>query len=375
MKNAVGKKQLIELRHKLHKQPELSGNEEKTAETLIVFLKKQHPDLLVTAMGGHGILAVYKGETPGRTVLLRCDMDALPINEISKLEHRSTISGVSHKCGHDGHMAIMCGVASKLARNRPLHGTVLLLFQPAEETGQGAARIIEKLKYSPDQCFALHNLPGFQLGSVITKAGPFAEASKGLIVKLTGESSHAAEPQCGNSPAAAVASIILYLERISDNSTGTIATLVHARIGEVAFGTSPGDATVMITLRATHTKELDFFSHRVSEQIIKTAAEEHLMCNLSWAQEFPATINAELPNSFIRESANYLGYQMIPLTRPFLWSEDFGHFTDEFSGAMFGIGSGINAKPLHSRNYDFPDSLIPVGISMFIEILERSLKL
>ncbi|MCK5035165.1 MAG: amidohydrolase [Candidatus Sabulitectum sp.] len=375
MKNAFDEKQLIKLRHNLHREPELSGREENTAKTLIAFLQNQRPDLLVTSIGGHGILAVYKGEVSGRTVLLRCDMDALPINEDEKLEYRSMISGVSHKCGHDGHMAIMCGVAKELAVSRPMQGTVILLFQPAEETGQGAVRILKQLKYLPDQCFALHNLPGFQLGSVITKVGPFAGASRGMIVKLTGKSSHAAEPQCGNSPAAAVASIIFYLERICDNSTGTIGTVVHVRIGEVAFGTSPEDATVMITLRAPDAKEMDFFSNRVSEQVIKTAEEEHLMCNIHWTEEFPATSNSEFSTSIINASADHLGYKVTALTRPFLWSEDFGHFTDKFSGAMFALGAGLNTPALHSSDYDFPDNLIPVGVAMFMEILERSLKL
>lgn len=375
MKNVIDIEQLTELRHNLHREPELSGREENTAKTLIAFLKNQRPDLIVTSIGGHGILAVYKGEASGRTVLLRCDMDALPINENEKLEHSSTINGVSHKCGHDGHMAIMCGVATELAVNRPMYGTAILLFQPEEETGQGAVRVLKQLKYRPDQCFALHNLPGFQLGSVITKPGSFAGASRGMIVKLTGKSSHAAEPQCGNSPAAAVASIIFYLERVSDNSTGTIGTVVHVRIGEVAFGTSPEDATVMITLRAPDTKEMDLFSNNVSEQIIKTAEEEHLVCNISWTEEFPATTNSELSSSIIKASADHLSYKVTALTRPFLWSEDFGHFTDKFSGAMFALGAGVDTPALHSSNYDFPDSLIPVGISMFIEILERSLKL
>lgn len=375
MKNAIDMEQLTELRHNLHREPELSGSEENTAETLIAFLQNLHPDLLVTSIGGHGILAVYKGEVSGRTVLLRCDMDALSINENAKLEYRSGTNGVSHKCGHDGHMAIMCGVATELAVNRPMQGTVILLFQPAEETGQGAVRILKQLKYRPDQCFALHNLPGFQLGSVITKAGSFAGASRGMIVKLKGESSHAAEPQCGNSPAAAVASIILYLNRISEKTTGIIATVVHVRIGEVAFGTSPEDATVMITLRAPDAKEMNLFSNRVAEYINKTAEEEHLMCDLSWTEEFPATSNSELSSSIIKASADHLGCNVIALTRPFLWSEDFGHFTDKFSGAMFALGAGLDTPALHSSSYDFPDRLIPVGVAMFMEILERSLKL
>ncbi len=375
MNNHGNIQRLIDLRHQLHREPELSGNEEQTANTLLQFLKQQHPDLLVTAVGGHGIIAVYNGEIPGRTVLLRCDMDALPINESTEVKYRSAASGISHKCGHDGHMAIMCGVAAELAENKPVRGTVILLFQPAEETGQGAARVISQLDYKPDLCYALHNLPGFSMGSVITKDGAFAGASRGMIIKFEGKCSHASQPLEGTSPALAVASLITFFSKVSKHSEGIIATLIHASIGEAAFGTSPGKATVMVTLRAPTTKKMSQFSQDVTQQINLICEEEKLQYILSWAEEFPVTANAELPNSIIRQTAEQLGYKTRDAKRTFPWSEDFGHFTERYPGAIFGLGSGVNTALLHSSEYDFPDQLIPIGIAMFKGIIDRSLKL
>ncbi len=370
----IGINKFIKLRHDLHRTPELSGREEQTANILLQFLEQLHPDLLVTGVGGHGILAVYKGEISGRTVLLRCDMDALPISESAGIAHRSIHHGISHKCGHDGHMAILCGVAEKLAETRPEKGTIILLFQPAEETGQGASRVIDQLKYKPDFCYALHNLPGFPMGSVVSRDGPFAGASKGMLITLSGKSSHAAEPQKGISPGAAVAWMITHFNKVSRYSEGIVATLTHLRIGEASFGTSPGDATVQVTLRAPCKERMDEFSRDLTMEIYKAAEREKLRCEINWAEEFPATENAELPNLIIRQTAEDLGLKMIAVETPFLWSEDFGHFTENYTGALFGLGSGLNTPPLHNPDYDFPDQLIAVGIALFKGILERSLK-
>ncbi len=366
---------LIKLRRNLHSRAELSGKEEQTAETLLIFLKHQHPDLLVTSMGGHGIIAVYKGEIPGNTIMLRCDMDALPILEDTELSHRSVTSGVSHKCGHDGHMAIMAGVASRLKENRPACGTVILLFQPAEETGMGAARVIDQLEYQPDFCYALHNLPGFPMGEIITRHGSFASASKGMIVNLTGKSSHAGEPLKGITPAPAVASLISYFGRISQYSEGVFITLIHATIGEISFGTSPANATVMATLRASTTAEMNELSQNTVREVTRIADEKNLKLKISWAEEFPATENADIPNRIILQAAKQLGINCITLKKAFPWSEDFGHFTQKYQGALFGIGAGLDTPPLHSPDYDFPDQLIPIGINVFNVIIERSLEL
>jgi amidohydrolase len=235
---------LTELRRRLHRNAELSGNERETARILRDELSRHGPATVVEPLGGHGLAAVYEGARSGPTLLLRCDMDALPIDEGTGLEHHSRQEGVAHKCGHDGHMTMVVGVARRVARARPAAGRLVLLFQPAEEVGRGAEAVIGDERFAeirPDLAVALHNLPGFERGAVVLKEGPFACASRGLRVTFRGASSHAAEPHQGRSPALAVSQTIQAWSAGPQIATGLLepaqATIVHARVGEEAFGT------------------------------------------------------------------------------------------------------------------------------------------
>jgi len=367
-------KKLIELRHELHRHPELSGKERLTSKTLHSFLSELKPDSLTGNLGGHGIVAVFSGKAPGKTVLLRCEMDALPVSENTELPYRSLHQGVSHKCGHDGHMAILCGVASSLSDSRPATGTVVLLFQPSEETGTGAGSTIHDLRWSPDMCFALHNLPGFPVASVIVRPGTFSSASAGLVVRLTGFSSHAAEPSKGLSPAKAVAALIYYFESIQGNREGVFATVVYVNMGRNAFGTSPGNADILVTLRAPTDIELGTLSDSVVKRIKNIAHSEGLRYSVSWTDVFPAAVNSDLSAAIVAQSAEYLGLECIEPGNPFPWSEDFGHFTGRYSGALFGLGAGLNTASLHTPDYDFPDELIHPGVDLYMEVIEKALE-
>lgn len=367
---------LKELRRALHHEPELSGNEVRTAEKLKAFLAEQNPGRLVTGLGGNGILAVYSGTEPGRSILLRCDTDAVPVQEELNEPYISVKAGVSHKCGHDGHMAIMAGVAARLHRNPPRRGRVMLLFQPAEETGQGAAAVLADEKFQafePDIVFALHNLPGFPMHSVITTSGPFANASQGLILRLTGKSSHAGEPLRGISPAPAVAELIQGFQSICRHEEGVIITLIHALIGEVAFGTSPENAVVMATLRAPTGPLMDSLAEEVMEMVEETATAHRLKLRTEFTEVFPPTVNSAEADETVRWAGEKLGLEVIHKEKPFPWSEDFGHFTGRFGGALFGLGSGVNSPPLHSPDYDFPDQLTATGVNIFSAIIEGTL--
>jgi len=367
--------ELFELRHSLHREPELSGAEYRTAEILEYFLKNTKPDRLVTGVGGNGILAVFQGLKPGIEILLRCDMDAVPVQEELRADYCSATPGIAHKCGHDGHMAIMAGVASRLSAAPPEKGRVLLLFQPGEETGSGARMVIEDRafeEFHPDLVLALHNLPGFPAGSVVTASGPFAEASRGLVARLKGKSSHAGEPLLGISPAPAVASLIRGFEDLCIHDRGILVTLIHVVIGEPAFGTSPCDAVVMATLRAPTGGQMESLSDSVLALVSEVSEKNRLEFETEWTEEFPATVNSPEADSLIRDSAANLGLEIITLQKPFPWSEDFGHFTGKFGGALFGLGAGIGIPPLHSPMYDFPDQLIDTGIELFMNMIERT---
>ena len=189
---------LQEFRRILHRYAERSGEEKQTATIVREFLEDCEPDQLITNIGGNGLAALYQGQTSRPTILIRADMDALPIPETVDLPHRSQTPEVSHKCGHDGHTAIVAGLAARFHEQRPTRGSVVLLFQPAEETGQGARQVLDDPKFSqfqPDFVFALHNLPGALKGQVLLREGTFASASKGLIIQLKGATSHASEPE------------------------------------------------------------------------------------------------------------------------------------------------------------------------------------
>ena len=230
------------LRKELHQNPELSDNEFKTAERIANFLHHLKPDEIIRGIGGNGIACIFKGKKKGPSVLFRCDMDALPIEESNDFDYKSVHNGVAHKCGHDGHMAIISGLADVFSKNRPERGQAVLVYQPSEENGQGANRILIDQKWqniNVDYAFALHNLPGFKKKAIVTKKGIFASASKGMIIKLKGKTSHAAEPENGITPAIAMAEIIKELSSLPQKekafSDFTLVTIIHARLGEIAF--------------------------------------------------------------------------------------------------------------------------------------------
>ncbi|TVR40783.1 MAG: amidohydrolase [Bacteroidia bacterium] len=370
------------LRKELHRFPELSGNEINTAEKIRQFLADQKPDTLVVQLGSHGLAAVFDSGKDGPSVLFRCDMDALPIEEVNTFSHRSHYQGISHKCGHDGHMAIMAGFSMLLKNTRPEKGRVVLLFQPEEETGQGAAKVICDSKFSgikPDYVFALHNLPGFEKKAVIVREGPFAAASKGMIISLQGKSSHAAHPEQGQSPVLMMTELMEGLMKIPERSglfhDFVLVTIIHARLGEVAFGTNPGKATVMATLRTFLDEDMEILHEEAGKLVDKLSAKHGIESKISFTEEFPATVNHAKATGWIREAAGRSGTTLLESEDTFRWSEDFGHFTSKSKGALFGLGAGKNHTSLHNHDYDFPDEIIETGIAMFYHIADQIVKI
>jgi amidohydrolase len=276
-------------------------------------------------------------------------------------------------------MAIVSGLAQRFFKRRPDKGTVALLYQPAEETGQGARRVLDDEKFqqlNPDYVLAFHNLPGFELGSIVVRKGVFASTSVGVKIKLIGKTSHAGEPEQGVSPALAVAQLIQGLSSIAQFHTSlhepAQATVIYARVGEVAFGTSPGEGEVMVTLRADSHDVIDSLTAKVAEFATRTANVFGLGVTVDLVEPFPVTINDPEVIDHIEESARKANLGVHRLEFPFAWSEDFGHFTKAYKGALFGIGAGISQPALHHPDYDFPDKLIEPAINM-LELLIRQL--
>jgi amidohydrolase len=369
-------KDLVALRHDLHRAPELSGEESGTAALLAGYLETLGPDDLVTGLGGHGIAAVYMGGEPGPTVLLRADLDALPITETNTFGHRSGHPGVSHQCGHDGHMAMLAGVAHLLAESRPRRGRVLLLFQPAEENGAGARAVLDDPRFAPltpDLCFGLHNVPGEELGRVLVRSGAMTCGSRGLKIVLTGRESHAAHPESGISPASAVAHLLEILPGLSGELAGlALATVVHARLGGPDFGTTPGEGEVLVTLRSDSDTVLEDLANRAETLAHEMAREFGLEVRLTWLDTFRTGVNQPGAVACIKAAANAIGASLQELSQPFRWSEDFAEFTGRVPGALFGLGAGLSRAGLHHPDYDFPDELIPPGVRLWHALLSET---
>jgi amidohydrolase len=369
---------LLLLRKELHKNPEVSGKELETAKRIVAFLKNHAPDEIITEIGGAGVIAIYQGKQEGKTVLFRCELDALPIEEINTFEHRSLTNGVSHKCGHDGHMSILCGLATELSQNRPDTGRVLLLFQPAEEDGSGARKVFCDKKFAsmqPDYVFALHNLPGFSKNQIVVKNGTFTCAVNSIIIKLKGVTAHAGEPEKGINPALAISSIIKEFDAIIQSDISKkdycLITPVYIEMGKKSYGVSAGAGEVHFTVRSDSNSQMKKLEADL-EKLAKSIAKEYqLECNIIWTEGFQANENNKEATDNVRNAAKINNFQLLEKETPFTWGEDFGLFTQQYPGAMFGLGSGINTPALHNPDYDFPDEIISTGISVFHQIIKK----
>jgi len=371
--------QLYELRNSLHRAAELAGAERRTSSILTDFLGAFPPDTLLRGLGGHGLAAVYAGEGAGPCVLFRAELDALPIAESSTGSGASDTPGISHQCGHDGHMAMVASLAPALNAHRPKRGRVVLLFQPSEETGEGARTVLDDPRFAelaPDLVFAPHNLPGYPLGRVVLREGIFASTARSLEVSLLGKTSHAAEPERGVSPVDALAEI---LQGWSSMTTGLdygkagLVTVVHAKLGERALGTSPGAASVVATLRAAGADVMARLSERCVALAAASAVRHGLRMEQAWYEEFPCTVNDGDAVGIVERAAVEAGLKCARRSAPFLWTEDFGHFTAAYRGALFGLGAGEETKPLHHPEYLFPDELIPLGTDLLLGIVRQTI--
>lgn len=362
------------IRKYLHANPELSGFEEKTSQFVIEHLRELGVQKIHHGFSMYSVLAEIDGKKEGKTILFRCELDALPIQELNTFEHQSKISGISHKCGHDGHMAIMLAFAKKLMQNPPERGKILLFFQSAEETGQGAKGAIDSgifNQFQIDYALSLHNFPDFPLGSIILKKGILTPTVESMNLKLMGKTSHAAEPAKGINPARAISQIIDFISSLhNDDKTSEnyfVTTPIHIQMGEKAYGTSAGYAEMGYTFRTWESTKLDSYKTLIESKINEIITSENLKFQIEWLESFKANNNDSEVIDSLRAIASKNKLQTVEKEKPFDFGEDFGLFTDTFKGAMFGVGSGENCFPLHNENYDFPDEIIEIGSAMFYD--------
>lgn len=369
--------ELVAFRHELHRHPELSGEEQQTARRVCDMLQSSKPDRILTGLGGHGVAAIYDSCAPGPTILFRSEIDALPIQEHAAVGHQSTVPGKAHLCGHDGHSTILLGLGRVLARARPTSGRVVLMFQPAEETGAGAAAVVADPRYDeirPDWAFSLHNLPEVDFGFGRLGPGTANCASRGMEIRFTGSTAHASRPSDGRSPMKAISELMPALEACgSGKPLGagfSMVTITHASMGAATYGVAPGEAKVFATLRTAADADMAALMDKAESLASDIAIRHGLACAYDYSEIFLACTNDPDATAALLAGMERAGVRHEAQTLPLLGSEDFGRFgLAGARSAMVFLGAGPDWPQVHTPDYDFRDELIPIGVRLFSETL------
>ncbi|MBQ9565264.1 MAG: amidohydrolase [Synergistaceae bacterium] len=360
-------KKIIELRHELHAHPELSLRETGTKRRLMDFIGENTTLEIVDRGQWFYAFHVVEGT---EAVAFRADMDALPIAESQDLPWSSCAEGVSHKCGHDGHSAVLCGLALELERAK-CPRSVYLIFQHGEEIGRGGeecASLLEERGIS--EVYAFHNLSGWPENAVIVRRGLCQCASRGLTVRMTGRRSHASEPEKGRNPAFALADLISHVENLlkEPHEGMVLCTVVNVRIGEKDFGISAGEGEVSVTLRADREAELRDFEEKFRERARALARDSGLEAEFEVSDPFPETVSDPGCVGRVTEAAKKLGLNVIDMPEPWRASEDFGWYTKRRPGAIFYVGNGEDYPAVHTPGYDFNDRVLETAVDVFFEL-------
>jgi len=347
---------ITNLRHTLHAYPELAGEERRTKVLLIDFLKA-HTALEIVDMGRWFYAAHREGDDlPG--IAFRADFDAVPAEELP--------DGAAHRCGHDGHAAALCGFALMLEGEK-LGKNIFLLFQHGEEAGCGGEECCALFdRERVDEIYGAHNLPGFPFSKVLTRTGAMACGSCGMTIRYTGAPAHAAYPDQGINPAPAVGALLQALpalSKVEDYDGMVLCTVIGCRMGEKAFGMSASSAEIWLTLRSERGADLEKLRQRVTEYSAKTAEQHNLTCIHEWQDVFPTTENDTAAAVKILNVCE--GETLVSAMR---WSEDFGWYLKRCRGAFFGIGCGEEWPRLHTKDYEYPDALLPITAETFYKL-------
>ena len=355
-------KKIIRLRHELHKNPVLSGNELATKRLLMDFIESE-TRFAVVDCGKWFYASRYIEGT--KATAFRADMDALPMDESISIPHASTNPGVSHKCGHDGHCSALCGLALELDAV-PLTRSVYLIFQHSEENGQGARECSGLLRErSISEIYAFHNWSGFPEKSIIVREGVCQCSSAGITLKFEGKASHASTPEKGINPAYAIAELVSEIESMRDK---VLCTIVNISVGGKNFGISPADGEISLTVRAEHEADMRSAYNKIINRAENLAQEHSLTLTKKTSDYFPETSSDRRCVERVRNAAKNLGLDVIDMAEAIRASEDFGIYTKMIHGAIFYIGNGVDYPDIHTSGYDFNDNILETAVDMFTEI-------
>ena len=369
---------LIKLRHDLHRIPELGFQEQKTKAKVAATLR----DLGLEVHEDVGVIGVLKGGRGNKAIALRAELDALPISEMSNHDYVSENKGVMHGCGHDGHMSMLLGAASQLAKTRDFDGTVFFIFQPNEEHGLGARAMIDQgvlERFPAEEIYAIHNLPGAPLGQVSTRSGLICSSESLFEIEITGQGGHAAMPQSGVDAITVGSEIVQALQTIVSRKIRPGAGVVVSVTEFISDGQRnvlAGRGLLKGDVR-TRSEQDRLSVEAFMRQIATGIGQAHDICvEVKFNTEFIETINAQLPTSAVVRNGNSIGRETIGDREPMSFSEDFAHFNNAVPGCLLLMGNGQdgpNGQPLHANNYDFNDALLPIGVEFWSALVKDRL--
>jgi hippurate hydrolase len=382
--------ELVALRRDLHAHPELGFEEHRTARVVaerLAALGIEHQ----TGVGKTGIVAVVRGRTTasGRSIGLRADMDALPMQEDNTFAHRSRYDGRMHGCGHDGHTTMLLAAARYLAETRAFDGTVTLIFQPGEEGYAGGKAMIEDglfERFPADQVYALHNWPGLPVGKIAVRPGPMMAAADRVTIDIEGKGGHGAHPHQAVDPVLVAGHIITAAQSIVARNVSPIDTAVVSLCAmhaghPGAMSVIPRTAQLVGTVRTFRTATQDLIEKRLRELVTSIASAFGASAKLTYERVYPATINSTREALFAAEVAgSVVGREnVIDDLDPSMGSEDFSFMLQQRPGAYARLGQGGSGTGpacfLHDSRYDFNDSVIAIGAGYLASLAERALPL
>ncbi len=374
--------ELTEFRRDLHRNPELLYDVERTASKVADALRAAGVDEVVTGMGRTGVVGVIRGKTDmrGRMIGLRADMDALPITEQTGAPWASTKPGLMHACGHDGHTTMLLGAARQLAESRAFDGTVVVIFQPAEEGGAGAKAMIDDglfERFLVQEIYGLHNLPNLPLGHFAITPGPTMASVDEIRISVEGIGGHAAFPHQTVDPITVTAALIQAVQTIVSRNVDPLKSAVVSITtinGGDAFNVIPPAITLTGTVRTLDEGVRDLVEKRLRKAVAGIADAFDAKAELKYVRSYPVTVNnaAKLENA-VRAAAEVVGAANVKTDLPpTMGGEDFAFMLEAVPGAFIFAGNGPSAN-LHHPQYDFNDELIPFGCSYWTTLVRQLL--
>ncbi|MEP3045657.1 MAG: M20 aminoacylase family protein [Roseibium sp.] len=369
-------------RRDFHENPEILYETVRTAGKVAELLESFGVDEITTGIGKTGVVGVIKGKNggSGKTIGLRADMDALPIEEITGKEYASKVPGKMHACGHDGHTAMLLGAAKYLSETRNFDGTVVVIFQPAEEGGAGAKAMIDDglmTRWPIEEVYGMHNFPGLPVGEFAIRKGPIMAATDEFKINITGRGGHAAKPHETIDPIVVGSNMVNALQSIASRNADPLDSVVVSVTvfqGGNAFNVIPQEVFLQGTVR-TLSKEMRDLAEERMEAIVPTiAAAFGATAELTFNRGYPVTANHDDQTDFAAGIAEGIsGPGKVDLNiQPMMGGEDFSYMLEEKPGAFIFAGNG-NSAGLHHPAYDFNDELIPVGCSYWVKLVETAL--